>query len=239
MTILLPTSAFVSVDFPAFGRPTKLTKPDLKLTRLILAPVTARVPALLIAIALLVAGCTSSGSPSGSSRHPGQIVPTGRPSFQVVGPAGIREVRAHSCQFASATAVRNTMGMRLGRITRLTGTRVSGCRFYALQGSYLHAKEHLPGPEQPVLEIVTHRYASAREAHNAVVLIARSGHNPQRESFGKIEGACFQTNYYPKDHGQDWACAANKRRIEVVIHSVDTTSTINTQSILRAVLHRV
>jgi acetyl esterase/lipase len=30
MTILLPTNAFVSVDFPAFGRPTKQAKPDRK-----------------------------------------------------------------------------------------------------------------------------------------------------------------------------------------------------------------
>jgi hypothetical protein len=26
---LLPTSAFISVDFPTFGRPTKQAKPDL------------------------------------------------------------------------------------------------------------------------------------------------------------------------------------------------------------------
>ena len=29
MAILLPTSALVSVDLPAFGRPTKQAKPDL------------------------------------------------------------------------------------------------------------------------------------------------------------------------------------------------------------------
>ena len=30
MAIFYPTSAFVSVDLPVLGRPTKLTKPDLK-----------------------------------------------------------------------------------------------------------------------------------------------------------------------------------------------------------------
>jgi hypothetical protein len=30
MTILVPTSAFVSVDLPAFGRPTKQQNPDRK-----------------------------------------------------------------------------------------------------------------------------------------------------------------------------------------------------------------
>jgi hypothetical protein len=90
-----------------------------------------------------------------------------------------------------------------------------------------------------VLEIVTDRYPTAVEAHNAVVVAARSGHNPQRVRLGKIEGACFQTNFYPKDQGQDWACAANKQRTEVVVRSVDTTGTIGTETILRSVLHRV
>jgi hypothetical protein len=31
ITILLPTRAFTSVDFPTFGRPTMATKPALKL----------------------------------------------------------------------------------------------------------------------------------------------------------------------------------------------------------------
>jgi hypothetical protein len=131
------------------------------------------------------------------------------------------------------------MGMRLGRITRLVGRDVSGCRFYALQGSYLHGEERLPGPHQPVLEIITRRYASPVEAHNEVALAARAGRNPQRVSLGRITGACYQTNFYPKDHGQDWACAANKQRIQVVVRSVDTTGTFNTETILRAVLRRV
>ena len=166
-------------------------------------------------------------------------MPTGTPSLQNVNPTHIREVAAHSCPLASATSVRNTMGMRLGRITRLKALDISGCRFYALQDSSLHTSEHLPGPKQPVLEIVTDRYPSAVEAHNGVVFTARSGHNPQRVMVGKIEGACFQTNFYPKDHGQDWACAANKQRITVVVRSVDTTGTFGTATILRAVLRRV
>jgi hypothetical protein len=223
---------------PAFGRPTKLTKPDLKLTRLILAPVPARVLAVLTGL-LLLAGCTSSGSPAGSSRHPGQVVPTGKPSLDNVNPTHFREMPAHSCPLASETSVRNTMGMRLGRITRLRALGISGCRFYALQDSSLHASEHLPGPKQPVLEIVTDRYPTAVEAHNGIVFTARSGHNAQRMKIGKIEGACFQTDFYPKDHGADWACAANKGRTAVVVRSVDITGTFGTATILRAVLRRV
>jgi hypothetical protein len=226
----------VSVDFPAFGRPTKLTKPDLKLTRPILAPVTARVLALLTALALVGAGCSSSDSTAGVSLRP--AVPSGSASARFE-PGKAHEVPAKSCALASAASVRNTLGMRLGRLTRLTGTGVRGCRFYALQGSSLHASEHLPGPKQPVLEILVRRYASATEAHNVVVLTARSGHNAQRVSLGKTKGVCFQTDFYRKDHGKDWACAASKKRVEVVIHSVDTTGTFSTATILRAVLRRV
>ena len=136
--------------------------------------------------------------------------------------------------------MRDTIGMRLGKLTRLRGGGVvSGCRFYALQGSPLSASEHLPGPKQPVLEILVHRYGTPFTAASVVTLTARSGHHPHRVSLGKTKAACFQTNFYPKDHGKDWACAASKKRIEVVVRSVDTTGTFNTVTILRAVLNRV
>jgi hypothetical protein len=185
---------------------------------------------------MLLAGCSSSGSPGDGSARPGS--PSGG-SGGPGHPGKVREVAAHSCPLATAASVRNTMGMRLGRITRLKGSDVSGCRFYALQGSSLHASEHLPGPKQPVLEIVVHRYASVFTAQNVVALTARAGHNPQRVSLGPTKGACFQINFYPKDHGKDWACAASKKRTEIVVRSVDTTGTFSTATILRAVLRRV
>ena len=191
---------------------------------------------MLTGLALL-AGCTSSGSPGGSSQ-PG--APGGASSSQPPNPGRVHEVRAKSCPLASATSVRNTLGMRLGRITRLHGLKLTGCRFYALQGSSLHASEHLPGPNQPVLEIVVRQYPTPVTAHNVVVLTARSGHNAQRVSLGKKQkGACFQTAFYPKDKGKDWACAASVKRTEVVVRSVDTTGTFSTATILRAVLGRV
>ena len=151
----------------------------------------------------------------------------------------IRETKAHSCPLAGAQFVRDTMGMRLGRITRLHGGGATGCRFYALQDSALHASEHLPGPKQPVLEIVVRRFPTPVEAHNAVVLVARAGRDAQRVDLGRAVGACFQTAFYPKDRGKDYACAANVGRIEVVVHSVDTTGTYSTATVTRAVLRRV
>jgi hypothetical protein len=199
--------------------------------------VTARVLTLLTAVALLT-GCTSSsGSPGGGgSSLPG--LPSGSSSNQPE-PGAVHEVRAKSCPLVTAASVRSTLGMRLGRISRLRGVKVSGCRFYALQDSSLHTSEHLPGPHQPVLEVVVKHYVTQVEAHNVVVLTARAGRNPQRVSLGKTKGACFQTNFYPKDHGKDWACAANVKAVEVVVRSVDTTGTFGTATILRSVLHRV
>jgi hypothetical protein len=197
--------------------------------------VNTRVLAVLAGVALL-AGCTSSGSPGGSSQP---VAPSGSSSGKHQ-PGKVHEVHASSCPLASESSVRDTIGMRLGKITRLRGGGiVSGCRFYALQGSPLTASEHLPGPNQPVLEIIVHRYGTAFTAANVVTLTARSGHNPHRVSLGKTKGACFQTNFYPKDHGKDWACAASKKRIEVVVRSVDTTGTFSTATILRSVLNSV
>jgi len=192
-----------------------------------------RVLAVLTVIAL-TAGCSSSdpgfvvATPTGSGPHagPGKLGP-------------VHEVPAGSCPLARADFVRNTMGMRLGRLTRLHGAGVSGCRFYALQNSPLHTSEHLPGAKQPVLEILVRRLPTAVEAHDAVVLLARTGANVHRVHLGHTTGACFQTHFYPKDRGKDWACAASVRRTVVVVHSVDTTGTFGTATVTRAVLRRV
>lgn len=192
--------------------------------------------AVLTVLVLLGAGCSSSGSAGNASLRP--AVPSGSGGKQFH-PRKVRELPANSCPFASADAVRNTIGMPLGRISRLRATALKGCRFYAHQGSSRNASEHLPGPTQPVLEILVRHYGTTVTAHNVVVLTARRAHNAQRVNLGKARGACFQTNFYPNDHGKDWACAASKKRTEVVVHSVDTAGTFGTATILRAVLGRV
>jgi hypothetical protein len=114
-----------------------------------------------------------------------------------------------------------------------------GCRFYAVQNSPYHASERLPGPHQPVLEIVTQGYHSELAARNAFIRRANRGGNPQQVSFAGVTGVCFQTDFYPKDQGQDWACAANVGRTEVVVQSVDTTGTFSTSAITAVALRHV
>ena len=199
----------------------------------------ARILAVAAAALTLLAACTSSGqpdptTPADTSTGPfrtGSAIPPAPP---------LHEVRAHACRYAQTPFVRNTIGMRLGRITALRSAgRTVGCRFYALQNSPLHASEHLPGPHQPAVEIVTRTLPSARAARDAFILLSQKGTNAQRAQLGRRVGVCFQTDFYPKDHGKDWACAANVGRTEVVVRTVDTTGTFSTAAVTKAVLRRV
>jgi hypothetical protein len=197
--------------------------------------------AVLLAGSVLTA-CTSSGThANGSSGGTGSV--SGTPSSTDALPIDTgptRAATAASCPLASADFIRNTMGMRLGRIAVLrSGGRVVGCRFYALQNSPLHASEHLPGPKQPVVEITTQRYRSATAAHNAFVRLATSAKNAERANLGRTIGLCFQAEFYPKDHGNDWACAASAGTAEVLVRTVDITGSFSTAAVTKEVLRRV
>ncbi|WP_375503587.1 hypothetical protein [uncultured Jatrophihabitans sp.] len=141
---------------------------------------------------------------------------------------------------ATQSFVRNTIGMRLGRITQLrAGGRTVGCRFYAYQGGALHASEHLPGPNQPAVEITTQRYASSTAAHNAFVLRAGRSASVTQTDLGGATGLCFQNEFDPQDKGADWACTTNKAAVLVLVRTVDTTGTFNTALVLKTVLRAV
>ena len=196
---------------------------------------------LLLMASGALAACTSSGSapapaPATTISSTVTVAPS-TPPAPSSGPT--KAAAAGSCPLVPVAYVHQTMGMRLGRLTVLrSGGRTVGCRFYALQGSF--ANEHLPGPHQPVVEIATWRYATPVAAHNAFVLAARTGRNPQQTPLGRGgTGLCYQAAFYPKDHGQDFACGASLGTVRVLVRTVDTTSTINTAAVTRAVLRRV
>jgi hypothetical protein len=195
--------------------------------------------ALTGAVTAALAGCTSSaGTPASTRTLTSTIVTTVAPAAPPSVPAAPTTAAARSCPLVGTAFVRDTMGMRLGRLTVLRSAgRVVGCRFYALQGSPLHASEHLPGPRQPVVEVATQRFASATAAHNALVSAARGGRNPQQVPFGRAgTGVCYQTAFYPKDRGRDWACGATLGTLRVLVRTVDTTGTFSTATLTRAVI---
>ena len=121
-----------------------------------------------------------------------------------------------------------------------SGGKVVGCRFYALQGGSLHRSEHLPGPNQPAVEITNTRWRTAIAAHNSFVRAAEQGSNATRAALGAGNlGVCFQDDFDPKDHGEDYACAGSSGTVEFVVRSVDTTGTFNTIAVTRKVLDAV
>lgn len=117
-----------------------------------------------------------------------------------------------------------------------SGAKIVGCRMYALQGSPLSRSEHLPGPNQPAVEITTTRYASAGAAHNAFVLAARDGANPQQDTIapGNI-GVCYQIDFYKKDNGKDWACGFSVDTIAVTVKTVVVTPALNVVFVSREI----
>jgi hypothetical protein len=126
--------------------------------------------------------------------------------------------------------------MRLERITVLhSGGRVVGCRIYALQDSPLHTSEHLPPANQPAVEVKLTRYRSPLAAHNALVAVARAGTNQQTAQLHGTTGDCFQTDFYPKDHGQDWACAWAVGTTVVLVRTVVVTPALSAIEAARAV----
>ncbi|MDT4913036.1 MAG: hypothetical protein QOC66_2164 [Pseudonocardiales bacterium] len=201
-------------------------------------------PVLAIAGVVLLTGCSGSDAGRASSSPPlstrtATVTQTRAPDIQPIATGPTTAAVAASCPFVGQSFVRDTIGMRLGRITALrSGGRTVGCRFYALQGSSLSASEHLPGPRQPAVEITTSRYASTTAAHNAFVRIAQRGTNLQPVQLGGgVTGVCFQTDFYPKDRGADWACATNQGGIAVLVRTVVTAPALNAKLVTERVLH--
>jgi hypothetical protein len=202
-------------------------------------PVMIRVGVLVLTAALL-AGCTSGGGSAPSPTPARTTTVTTRPAPVPTTPVSTgptTAARAASCPLAKQTFVKQTIGMRLARVTVLhSGGRVVGCRFYAIQSGSLAKTEHLPGPNQPAVEITTQRYASATAAHNAFVRVAQLGANPQQVDLAPgVIGVCFQAPFDPKDHGTDYACAVSKGTIALLVRSVDTTGALSTSTVTKSV----
>jgi hypothetical protein len=190
--------------------------------------------AALASPALLLLACTSSGDPTPTPSTRVETVirtATDTPSIGPTAPVSTgptTAATAASCPLLPAQEAADRVGMRLERITVLhSGGKVVGCRFYALQNSPLHNSEHLPGPNQPAIEIETVRYSSAIAAHNAFVLEARRGTNPQQARIGHTTGVCFQIDFYKHDKGQDWACAFNLGDTKVSVRTVVVSPALN------------
>lgn len=185
---------------------------------------------------LLAAGCSSGGSapqqtPQTTATR--TVVHTRAPSTAPV-VAGPTSSAKAACPFISRKAVAADLGMRLDRMTvQRSGGEAIGCRFYPLAhptaecGEACFKGERLPPASQPVLQLLITRYPSASAAHNAMVLASHAGKNTQRVSVGGRAALAFQTGFYPKDDGKDWAVAFTRGTRLVRIDTVVTSGSLS------------
>lgn len=207
-----------------------------------------RIGAMVIGLAMLVAGCTAGGS--GAAAPTITTVTTHTitrsPSVANVAPVSsgpTTAANAASCPLISEEAAHLKVGMRLDRIAVLrSGGAVVGCRFYPLGHPTAECDqtcfdgERLPPPTQPAIEITTQRYPSALDAHNAFVLLAKKGTNIQQDEMAPGNtGLCFQTTFYPKDAGQDWACTYSVGTRLVLVKTTVTSPAKNAVYVAQAI----
>jgi hypothetical protein len=131
--------------------------------------------------------------------------------------------------------------MRLARVEVLTrGTAAAGCRFYALQGTALTQSEHLPGPNQPALEIVSTPYANETTARNAAVAVATAGTNQQVVTLtGGIAADLFQAAFDPVDGNNDWQLVFNKAATLVTIKTAISDSSLDAVNVANSIVAAV
>lgn len=190
-----------------------------------------RRPVWLFAVLLLAVACTPSTK---QIVHTTTSTTTRTIDMRPVATGPIKATAAKGCPLIDKQVAADTVGMRLARITVLrSGGKLVGCRIYALEhptsqcGATCLEGEHLPPADQPALEIRLTAYRSPDAAHNAIVLAANKGTNPQQATFGKATGVCFQIAFYPKDHGRDWSCAYSSGVTLVQVKTVVVSPALN------------
>jgi hypothetical protein len=203
--------------------------------------------AVVLLAAVAVAGCTAhhpSSAPSTIYSTIVHTVPGSTPSAVPTGPldtTAVTAADATACPLLAQGPAADLIGMRLARIATLTqGSTVVGCRFYALQGAALTKSEHLPGPDQPALEIVTSTFASAVAARNAAVALAEAGTNQQVVTLsGGVMGDVFQTTFDPTDGSSDWTLVFNRDATLVIVRTAVTDDSVDAVGVGNAIVAAV
>lgn len=179
------------------------------------------------AVALTMAGCAPHTPMTSSST----LTVTDRPStlspVSPIHPGPTTFATARSCPFLDEQSAADDLGMRLDAIEVLSiEGKTIGCRFYPLGHPNAQCdttclqNEHLPPPSQPAIEITSNQYPTEIDAERALVLLAKAGTNANQHSLHGSAGACFQTDFYPKDRGTDWSCAYTNQATLVQVKTV-------------------
>jgi hypothetical protein len=199
----------------------------------------SRLGALLAAL-LAPPACTARQTTYSTSTIDRTQTRTITPSAAGTGPLDVRPTAvadAHNCPLLEEQAAADMLGMRLARIEvlRQGGTTI-GCRFYALQGSPLATSEHLPGPNQPVVQITSSAFADTHAAYYALARLADAGTDQAQYPIRVgIIGVAFRTGLDPSDGAKDWAVAFNKSSTLVVVKTAVIDTSADALAIARSV----
>lgn len=212
--------------------------------------VVGKVVGTVAAAGVLVAGCTSSGSPAPQNSTivrtvTGTRTPDPAASFTPEPATTIRplppgaRVRAgeseRSCPYirtglnqgsGGGVNLADLEGDRVYRTTVLTRYRPVGCRFYFYAPPY-----------EAVADIRPRTFATTRDAYNAMVLTADAGSNQiaEKDFVAGLTGVSFQTRYFGPDGRRDWAFVFSKGRIMVGVYTQRADTSRNAVYIARAI----
>ena len=189
-------------------------------------------PAIAVAV-VVVSACTSAGTPASDVTITATVThtrPAPTPAFTpeptksvVPLPPGVTPAKGEvekPCPYIAATPADNPdvnvadiEGDHVYRTTVLTGLSPVGCRFY-----------FYAGPFEAIADIVPRLFATAADAHNAMVLTAKAGGQPlgQPGIAKGVDAVQFRTKFFGPDGSRDWACAFAKGRVMVIVHTQRT-----------------
>lgn len=210
---------------------------------------TVQAALLVAAAAALLSGCTSTGTPRSTDlTHTSTRVITEAPTFSPrpartvqPRPPGSRlpagEAERH-CPYIASTPDENPKvnvadieGDHVYRTTVLTTLKPVGCRFYFYAPPY-----------EAIADIEPRTFATALDAHNAMVLTAtRTG----TDATGKpaivkgVDAVLFRTKFFGPDGRRDWACVFAKGNVMVVVHTQRTDTSLNALLLAKAVAARM
>lgn len=122
--------------------------------------------------------------------------------------------------------VADIQGNRVGQTTVLTTHEPVGCRFY-------FAYDY-----EAVADIVPTTFATAAQAHNAMVLTAKAGKQAKGyPAFVKgVDGISYRTKFFEPDGDNDWAFVFAKGKVLVVIRTEEKSSSADARYLARAVV---
>jgi hypothetical protein len=206
--------------------------------------------AVVAGVALLVTGCTGSGTPSPPASTIVQTVtetqtPSAPPTFTPAPATTVRPLppgaKAHAgetdglCPYIrtgldeqsdGGVNMADLEGDRIYRTTRLTRYTPVGCRFYFYAPPY-----------EAVADIRPMTFSSPTAARNAMILTAEAGRNPitERNFVAGLDGICFQTRFFGPDGRRDWAFVFAKGRVMVGVYTQQSKTSRNAVYIARAI----